>query len=86
MIGEYSLQAIEKLMADYIDLGGIVYEVGDNGVGLGTVILYNNETKYCNYIVKEIYLNEWSSTHTVRRYSKLPKKYMKILKEASIIW
>lgn len=42
MTSEYNLQAIEKLIADYIDLGGLVYEVGDNGVGSGTVILYNN--------------------------------------------
>lgn len=85
MVGEHCLQSIEKLIADYIDLGGLVYEVGDNGVGLGTVILYSNGTKYYNYIVKEIYLNEWSSTHTVRRYSKLPKKYMKVLEEAMVI-
>lgn len=83
MIGEYSLETIEKLISDYANAGGIVHEVGDNGVGLGTVILYNDGLKLSNFVIKEIYLNEWSSTHTVRRYRELPKKYLDMLEDAT---
>lgn len=83
MKGEHSLETIERLISNYANVGGIVHEVGDNGVGLGTVILYNNGLEISNFVIKEIYLNEWSSTHTVRRYKELPKKYLDMLEDAT---
>ena len=31
------------------------------------------------FIVREIYLNEWSSGVTIRKYRKIPAKYQKII-------
>ena len=46
----------------------------------------NNEfnPKYI-YIFKDVYLNEWSSTHSIRKYKKLPKKYIKLLEEYEVL-
>ena len=77
---EYSIEALEDLIIRYGDACGMVYEVGDNGVGLGTVILYNQGIEnLSNFVIKEKYLNEWCSTHTLTRYKKLPEKYLKII-------
>jgi hypothetical protein len=30
-------------------------------------------------IIKEVYVNAWQSTHTVKMYNEIPKKYQSIL-------
>ena len=30
-------------------------------------------------VIKEVYLNEWSSAYSIRLYNKLPKKYEKVI-------
>lgn len=82
---DYSIEQIENFINDYIDLGGEIFQVGDEVLGLGTIILYNNGTKYGNYVIKEVYVNPWSSTHTLTRYTQLPKKYRKILIENGLM-
>ncbi len=35
-------------------------------------------------IINEVYLNCWSSGHTIRVYNKMPKKYEEILKNIEV--
>lgn len=82
MRAEYSMEALKDLIIRYEDANGLVYEIGDNGVGLGTVILSNEANKnLSNFVIKEKYLNEWCSTHTLTRYKVLPKKYVKMIEK-----
>lgn len=78
----YSREELEDLIIEYGDACGMVYQVGDNGVGLGTVILLNpGISTLANFVIKEIPINDWSSTHTLRKYKVLPKKYVKIIEK-----
>jgi hypothetical protein len=73
----YTLQACENLISKYIDeFGGSVSIVEEGVLGLGTVMLHSAEGKK-TIIIREVYLNEWSSGHTIRMYKKMPKKYEK---------
>lgn len=76
----YSIEDLEALISRYEDEGGQVYRLGDESLGLGTVILTAPEELHLySFIIKEIYLNEWSSGHTLRKYKKLPKKYKELV-------
>jgi hypothetical protein len=70
----YSLSACENLIKKYLDLGGTVETIEDGVLGLGTVVCYATGKKTA--IIKEVYINDWSSAHTVRMYNKTPKKYL----------
>jgi len=37
---------------------------------------------WLSIVVNEVYVNEWSSGHTVRRYRILPKKYQTMIEAA----
>lgn len=76
----YSCSAVEKLINVYIEKGGEVTEIEEGSLGYGFLILHGEGLK--TTVVKEVYLNEWSSGHTVRKYNKLPKKYAKIIELA----
>ena len=81
----YTSEAIEGLMEDYYRLGGSYITVAKGSLGHGTVVFYNYGNKdLVNLVVKEIYLNEWSSAHTIRRYRVLPKKYKDMLLELGV--
>lgn len=73
----YSLKAVEKTLDNYINKGGEVLEVEEGCLGYGTTICLGEGLK--TTIVKEVYLNEWSSSHTIRIYNKMPKKYAKMV-------
>lgn len=74
----YSLSDCEKLINKYVERGGEVYTIEEGCLGLGLIVLTGNNLK--TTIIKEVYLNEWSSAHKVRMYNKCPKKYQEIIK------
>ena len=69
----YSLSSCEQLISEYLELGGSVEVIEEGCLGLGTVVC--KAEGYKTAVIREIYLNEWSSTHIVRMYNKTPKKY-----------
>lgn len=73
----YSLSAVENLIKRYSDKGGYMVEIKEGSLGYGTTILAGEKLK--TTIIQEVYLNPWSSGHTVRMYRKCPKKYAKYL-------
>ena len=68
---------IETLIKKYFDKGGEVWTLKDGGLGYGLLMLCGQGLK--TTIIKEVYLNEWSSGHTMRMYNKTPIKYEKML-------
>lgn len=72
--GQRSLAWIGKLIEYYSEKEGYEPIQLEEGVlGHGKLLLKAEGCKTC--IIKEVYQNEWSSTHTVRFYNKCPKKY-----------
>jgi hypothetical protein len=75
----YTVAAIQTLFDFYTERGGEIIQVDCGGVGLGTVICIADGLK--SAVIQEVYLNEWSSGHTVTLYKTLPKKYIKLMEE-----
>ena len=71
----YDLTTCEKLIDTYINkYQGELHQIQEGTLGLGKLILYNGNGRK-SIIIKEVYLNEWSSAHKIRMYNNLPKKY-----------
>lgn len=69
----YTCEAVQNLCGKYMDLGGICYTIEEGCLGYGTVVCVADG--YKTAIVREEYLNEWSSAHKIRFYNKCPAKY-----------
>lgn len=71
----YSLEAVLKLRDKYLDRDGMVYTI--YGCLLDNYIFTAPNCK--TTIVKEKYLNEWSSAYTITMYNNTPAKYEKVI-------
>ena len=74
----YSNTAGENIIKKYIDKGGEL-QVFEEGCLLcyGLAICSGEGLKFC--ILKEKYLNSWSSAYTIQLFNRLPKKYQKLV-------
>ena len=73
----FTLADCEKLIETYVnDFGGQLTQIEDGVLGLGELVLHDAPGKM-TIVIKEVYLNEWSSGHTIRKYNETPKKYLK---------
>lgn len=79
----YSCKAVAELIDYYINRGGEVAYIEEGVLGYGTTLLYDlRDPMQLKFIViKEVYLNEWSSAHSIRQYNRIPQKYNKMLDE-----
>lgn len=73
-----SLQYCESLISNAAINGCEVTTIEEGCLGLGKVVIDGGE-EYYSYVITEVFLNEWSSGHKVRKYKNLPKKYKKSL-------
>lgn len=73
----YTCGAVEKLSDEYRRKGGEVVEIIPGCLGYGLTIMFGQGLK--TTVVKEVYINAWSSGHKVRMYRKMPEKYRKML-------
>lgn len=71
----YTVSSVEKLIADYLEAGGQMLQMREGTLGCGDVLLYDEGGRLKTYIIREVYINEWSSGQTVRSYQKIPAKY-----------
>lgn len=74
---QYTLKAIDDLISRYIKKGGEVLTISEGVLGYGKMLLTGKGLK--TIVITEKYVSDWSSTHTIIKYNKTPKKYMKIL-------
>ena len=76
----YTNDAVDKLVDRYIDKGGQIETVTEAVLACyGLAILYGDKLKTC--IIREVYLNAWSSTNSVIFYNKMPKKYQSLINQ-----
>jgi hypothetical protein len=73
----YGWQAVQNLIDKYLARGGEVIELVEGSLGAGTTICFGEGLK--TTIIQERFVNCWSSTHTIRMYNKMPKKYDKMI-------
>lgn len=71
----YDIEVCEELMRKYAEKDGNILTLEEGCLGLGTVICYGVGLR--TTIIRERYLNQWSSAHTIRMYNRMPMKYEK---------
>jgi hypothetical protein len=77
----YSLESCENLIKRYVnEYDGCATTLEEGSLGLGTILLHDAPGKK-TIVIKEFYLNAWSSGHTIRKYNKMPKKYETLLEK-----
>lgn len=75
----YKVSYVDKLIDKYYELNGDVYIIDEGCLAYGLVICKAEGKKSC--VIKEVYINSWSSGQSVRFYNKLPKKYEDMIEE-----
>ena len=75
----YTLKSCEDLISKYVnELGGECLEIREGVLGLGTILLHGAKGKK-SILIKEVFVNSWVSTHIIRQFNKLPKKYSNLI-------
>lgn len=75
----HDLKTCEKLIDRYVnEFNGECTTLREGVLGLGTILLHGASGKK-TVLIKEVFLNSWSSGHTIRKYNKIPKKYEQLL-------
>ena len=70
----YTIKAIEGIVKKYRKRGGKAVKIKEGSLGFGEMVLFDRV--YKTIVIKEVYLNGWSSSHTIRFYEKTPRKYL----------
>jgi len=75
----YTLKTCEEVIDTYINkYQGELHQIQEGSLGLGKLILYGAKGKK-SIIIEEIFETSWTSTHKIRMYNKLPKKYENLI-------
>lgn len=77
----YSCESIQRLINHYTESGGQILQIREGILGYGDLLLYSQTGDLKTIVVRESFLNEWSSAHTIRIYNKCPKKYQRLIEE-----
>lgn len=73
-----NIEQIERIINILVEKGANVYELIEGCLGYGLTVVTGAEN--CKtMVIKEEYLNAWSSANSVRFYKKLPKKYAEMI-------
>lgn len=75
----YSLHSLEQLISEYANRGGSIYELIPGTLGLGLTVCTLDG--YRTAVIKEFFINPWSSGHTCRFYNVTPEKYRKMINQ-----
>ena len=75
----YTLDVCEDVISKYVDNDGFIVELTPGSLGYGLTVCFGDGLKTC--VIKEVYINEWQSAHTIRFYNQMPKKYAKMIEE-----
>jgi len=75
----YTLKTCQELIETYInEFKGSLLQLEEGSLGLGKLILYNGNGRK-SIVIEEIFETSWTSTHKIRMYNKLPKKYKTLI-------
>ena len=70
----YTCNAISDMIERLVNSGYEYVQLKEGSLGYGdAVLIAPDENKY-HFVIREVYLNEWSSGHTVRRCRTISKK------------
>lgn len=73
----FTVQQTDQLIDKYLSKGGELHVIDEGCLAHGLVIA--TADGYKSAVIKEVYLNEWSSMQSIRLYNELPKKYQALI-------
>jgi len=75
----YSLKACEEFINKYInEHNGEALQIDEGILGLGVMLLHGAPN--CKtFVITERCVSAWRSTHSLRAYNTIPKKYKKLI-------
>ncbi|MFT0360229.1 hypothetical protein [Bacteroides thetaiotaomicron] len=76
----YAYTSIDDFIIWYMKKGGQAYCIDEGCLTSGDWILFDARGKLKSYIIKEVYINPWSSGQSLRKYRRLPEKYAKMIR------
>jgi hypothetical protein len=69
------MNAVNNLIEKYLQKDDGIIETIKEGCLLDYGIAIASASGYKSCIIKETYINSWSSLYSIKMYNKLPKKY-----------
>ena len=69
----YTLSSIDKLINECMEAGYMMQTCHEGTLGYGKVVLVAPDEHHWNFVITEVYLNEWSSAHSVRKCRTISK-------------
>lgn len=73
----YTINSTDEFISDRLYHGWNGIQLNEGVLGCGDWVLIAPTERHWNYIIREVYLNEWSSAQTIRRCRKLSQKILK---------
>lgn len=73
----YSISSTEEFIASMIERGWECVQLSEGSLGIGDCVLIAPTERHWNFIIREKFLNEWSSAQTIRRCKKLSQAILK---------
>lgn len=80
----YTISSTDGFINSMIEKGWNGIQLNEGSLGVGDwVLIAPNERKW-NFIIREVYLNAWSSAQTIRRCRKLSQKILKEIEKVEV--
>lgn len=76
---KYSVSAIDSLLASAQKEGYTIVQIEEGTLGHGHILLLAPRPDWYNAEIQEVYINEWSSAHTVRMFGKFSARIRSLL-------
>ena len=73
----YTVRSTDDFIQSLIARGWEGIQLDEGGVGVGDWVLIAPTSQQYNFVIREKFLNEWSSAQTIRRCKKLSKSILK---------
>lgn len=76
--------AIRQLMDEAEKQGYVTEPVAEGVCGFGTFLMWGPTEQHRNFLIREVYENEWTSRYTVEQFTKMPKKLMRDVEKMKV--
>lgn len=72
-INIYTIDSTGKFIEELIGAGYDMIQLSEGTLGYGDCILVAPDDQHYNFVIREVYVNCWTSGQTIRRYRKISK-------------
>lgn len=77
----YTVSSTDDFIQRMYEKGYEAIQLNEGGVGIGDWVLIAPDEKHYNFVIKEVFLNAWSSAQTIRRCRRISKALQKQIEE-----